>query len=280
MRTKTFLLAFTLVLCFANLSTKGKDNKEDKKICENILSKLEVQNGKTTSELVVEAGKVLMNTPYVANTLEITPEQLIINLRELDCTTFAENCLALARTSKSTNPSFDTFKKELQLIRYRNGEIDGYPSRLHYFSDWIADNDAKQLVKSVSGSISNIKFDKTINFMSHHPDSYKAIANNAVNLAAIDKQEKKLTRSEKYYIPTEKIESLKNLLKDGDIIGITTNVEGLDITHVGIIIFKGDELHFIHASSKAEKVIISEETLYDYLSNRNSTTGIMVARPL
>lgn len=116
--------------------------------------------------------------------------------------------------------------------------------------------------------------------MSRHPDSYKAVANNAVNLAAIDKQEKELTKSEMYYIPTEKIESLKHLLKDGDIIGITTNVDGLDITHVGILVFKGDELHFMHASSKAEKVILSEETLYHYLSNRKSATGIMVARPL
>lgn len=280
MRTKIFLLAFTLIFCFANHPVIGKDNKEDKKICEHILSELKEQHSKSTAELVVEAGKLLMNTPYVANTLETTPEQLIINLRELDCTTFAENCLALARTSKSTNPCFDTFKKELQLIRYRNGEIDGYPSRLHYFSDWIADNDTKQFVKSVSGSISNTKFDKTINFMSRHPDSYKAVANNAVNLAAIDKQEKELTKSEMYYIPTEKIESLKHLLKDGDIIGITTNVDGLDITHVGILVFKGDELHFMHASSKAEKVILSEETLYHYLSNRKSATGIMVARPL
>ncbi|WP_321375687.1 N-acetylmuramoyl-L-alanine amidase-like domain-containing protein [uncultured Draconibacterium sp.] len=280
MRTKFFLLSITVIFCFSIQSALSVTKKEDKKIVERIISELKEQNSKSTAELVVEAGKLLMNTPYVANTLETTPEQLVINLRELDCTTFAENCLALARTCKSTNPSFDVFKKELQHIRYRNGEIDGYPSRLHYFSDWIADNDTKQIVESVSRSICNIKFDKTINFMSHHPDSYKALSKNAVFLAAIDKQEKQLTKSDKCYIPTEKLEALKHLLKNGDIIGITTNIDGLDITHVGIIVFKGDELHFMHASSKAEKVIVSEETLYTYLSNRKSATGVMVARPL
>ena len=221
-----------------------------------------------------------MNTPYVAHTLETQPEQLIINLRELDCTTFAENCLALARTAKTKKPSFKIFTNEMQLIRYRDGVIDGYPSRLHYFSEWILDNDKKQTVKSLSKSISDIKFTKNINFMSHHPDSYKPLKNNAVFIEAISKQESNLSNNELYYIPTEKLESLKHKIKNGDIFGITTNVDGLDITHVGIAFFKGDELHFMHASSKAEKVILSEETLYDYLTNRKSATGIMIARPL
>ncbi|MDX8341132.1 DUF1460 domain-containing protein [Draconibacterium sp. IB214405] len=278
---KTKLILFTLLISvLTSFSAKSTDNKKDKQICQDILFELKNQNNKTTAELVVEAGKLLMNTPYVANTLESSPEQLIVNLRELDCTTFAENCLALARTSKSTNSGFEDFKKELQHIRYRDGKIDGYPSRLHYFSDWIANNEEKQLTESVSASICNTKFEKKINFMSHHPDSYKALANNAVFLAAIDKQEKQLSERVMYYIPTEELEAHKSLLKDGDIIGITTNIDGLDITHVGIIVFKGNELHFMHASSKAQKVILSEETLYNYLSSRKSATGIMVARPL
>ena len=280
MNKKIFLLVSTLLFGFTMLLAQNSIDGRDEEICKHILSELQQHSEKLTAELVVEAGKLLMTTPYVAHTLETEPEQLIVNLRELDCTTYAENCLALAQTAKTRKPSFKHFKNELQLIRYRGGEISGYPSRLHYFSDWIVDNDKKQTVESVSQSISNIEFEKTINFMSQHPDSYKPLKNNAVFIEALNKQEQELTKNKLYYIPTEKLEALKLQIKDGDIFGITTNVDGLDITHVGIAVFKGDELHFMHASSKAGKVILSEETLYQYLSNRKSVTGIMIARPL
>ncbi|WP_297097191.1 N-acetylmuramoyl-L-alanine amidase-like domain-containing protein [uncultured Draconibacterium sp.] len=279
MNKKIFLLVSALLFGFTVLFAQNGAG-DDEEICKNILSELQQHSEKPTAELVVEAGKLLMNTPYVAHTLETEPEQLIVNLRELDCTTYAENCLALARTAKTKKPSFKHFKNELLLIRYREGEINDYPSRLHYFSDWILDNDKKQTVESVSQAISNIEFEKTINFMSLHPDSYKPLKNNAVFIEALNKQEQELTKSKLYYIPTDKLEALKTQIKDGDIFGITTNVDGLDITHVGIAFFKGNELHFMHASSKAEKVILSEETLYEYLSNRKSATGIMIARPL
>ena len=280
MKTRIIGIVAVILFAFLNAAATDHENKEDKVIYDRIISELQANNDKTTAELVIKAGEFLMNTPYVAHTLETQPEQLIINLRELDCTTFAENCLALARTAKTKKPSFKIFTNELQLIRYRGGVIDGYPSRLHYFSEWILDNDKKQTVKSLSKSISDIKFTKNINFMSHHPDSYKPLKNNAVFIEAISKQESNLSNNELYYIPTEKLESLKHKIKNGDIFGITTNVDGLDITHVGIAFFKGDKLHFMHASSKAEKVILSEETLYDYLVNRKSATGIMIARPL
>jgi len=280
MKKKIFLLAGALLFSVSILLAQHGSNNADEEICKHILAELQQHSEKSTAELVVFAGKLLMNTPYVAHTLETEPEQLIVNLRELDCTTFAENCLALARTAQTRKPSFKQFKNELQLIRYRGGEINGYPSRLHYFSDWILDNDKKQTVKAVSEAIGNIKFEKTINFMSEHPNSYKPFENNAVFIEALHKQEQELTNANLYYIPTEKLETVKHLIKNGDIFGITTNIDGLDITHVGIAVFNGDELYFMHASSKAEQVILSEETLFEYLQNQKTATGIMIARPL
>ena len=105
------------------------------------------------------------------------------------------------------------------------------------------------------------------------------LKNNAVFIEALNKQEQELTNAKLYYLPTEKLETLKHQIKNGDIFGITTTVDGLDITHVGIAAFKGDEFHFLHASSKAGKVILSEETRVEYLLNRKPSTGIMIARP-
>ena len=215
----------------------------------------------------------------IGHTLEIEPEQLVINLRELDCTTFAENVLAISRTIKSENPSFENFAKELQHIRYHNGNIDGYTSRIHYFSDWIYENNGKGLVKDISRETANTPYPLKVNFMSTHPESYLQLKDSKL-IPVIEKQEKMISSRQMYFIPEEKLAGVENLLKDGDIAGITTKIEGMDISHVVLLVKKDGRVHILHASSTANKVILSEETLEDYLKNSKMATGIMVARPL
>lgn len=251
----------------------------DKEIVEGLLKKFGHETNITTSELVVKIGTELLGTPYVAHTLEKEPEQLVVNLRELDCTTFAENCLAIAITIKSGKPNFNHYLKTLQNLRYRNGIIDGYPSRIHYFSDWIWENDQRNVVKNVSSDIAGIRFNKTINFMSTHPESYQQLKN-AAFIPPLIKQEKEISKREMFYLPEEKLPEYENQLKDGDIAGITTNIPGLDILHVVILIRENDKIHLLHASQTAGKVIISEESLEEYLKNSKPGNGIMVARPL
>jgi hypothetical protein len=197
----------------------------------------------------------------------------------MDCNTFAENCLAISRTIKSGNPSFEKFATELQNIRYRDGKINGYASRLHYFSDWIFDNDKKYIVKSVSQGIADILYEKNINFMSTHPESYVQLKDLGL-VKRIENIEQQISARKNYYIPEEKLAQFEEKLNDGDIVGITTNIKGLDIVHVGILVRKSGQIHLMHASSVAEKVIVSENTLEEYLINSKTATGIMVARPL
>jgi hypothetical protein len=83
-----------------------------------------------------------------------------------------------------------------------------------------------------------------------------------------------------YYIPEEKLAEVENSLQDGDIAGITTTINGMDISHVVILQRVAGRIHILHASSAAKKVILSEETLDEYLKSSKSATGIMVARPL
>ena len=81
-----------------------------------------------------------LDVPYVANTLEMDgEEELVINCDEVDCTTFVEYVMALAKTPEQANGDISetAFAENLTKIRYRNGKIDGYTSRLHYVSDWI-----------------------------------------------------------------------------------------------------------------------------------------------
>jgi hypothetical protein len=230
---------------------------------------------------MIKIGTFLEETPYVAYTLEKDSlEKLVINLRELDCTTFAENCLAISRTIRSGNHSFERFTAELENLRYRNGKLIDYPSRLHYFSDWIFNNEKKKLIADVSKEIAQTLYLNKVDFMSTHPDSYPQLKNNPGFVSEFKKQEEEISSRITFYIPKEKIAKVEDKLMDGDIVGITTNIKGLDISHVGLLVRKAGRIHLMHASSRAKKVIISDNTLEEYLAASKSATGIMVARPL
>jgi hypothetical protein len=253
----------------------------DREIFEKIKNQLANDRNLEAGDLVLKIGRFFLETPYVANTLEVgDSEKMVINLRELDCTTFAENCLALARTLKIKNPGFEDFVSQLHFIRYRDGKRNGYPSRLHYFSDWIYNNDQKKTVKSVAQQIAHTLLPNQVNFMSTHPDIYQALHNKKELIGIIAKQETMISNRMTWFIPETRIAVVENKLQDGDILGITTNIEGLDISHVVIAVRFNGRIHFIHASSKEMKVMISEETLEEYLLKSKMASGIMVARPI
>lgn len=260
--------------------TKITFQEEDKKIVEEVLDFYSAEKAAATSDLMVMVASYFQGTPYVAHTLESKEEHLIINLREMDCTTFAENCLAISRTLKSENRSFEQFAIELQKIRYRDGLIDGYPSRLHYFCDWIYNNQQKTLITDISSQIAQTPLPKQINFMSTHPDSYAQLKESSALVDIIAQQEKEISSRKMFFLPESRIAELEDQLMDGDIAGITTSVEGIAISHVVILVRKSGRIHMIHASSLARKVVVSENTLEAYLLNSKSATGIMVARPL
>lgn len=219
-------------------------------------------------------------SPYLEHSLEHEPEELVVNLREFDCTTFVESCLAISRTIRSGNLDFQEFTSELKNIRYRKGVIDGYGSRIHYFSDWIYLNNQKQLIRDVSQEVGGIALKKEISFMSTHPASYPQLAKDPALIEIIASQEKKISLREMYYVPKGRLTELESGLRDGDIVGITTSMGGLDIIHVGVLLRKSGRMHLMHASSKYKEVIISTETLDDYLADSKSATGIMLVRPL
>lgn len=66
-----------------------------------------------------------------------------MNLTGLDCVTFFENVLDMARIFRQGKYEFDDLLAAVTHTRYRGGKLDGYLSRLHYTADWIHDNVAK-----------------------------------------------------------------------------------------------------------------------------------------
>ncbi len=254
-------------------------NGQDSAILTNFIERFSGERNKPTGELVSAIGKAFLGTPYVAHTLENgKDENLVVNLRELDCTTFAENCLALALTIKSEHPEAGEFTGTLERIRYRDGKRDGYLSRLHYFSDWIYNNEQKGLVTQPANDFGS-PFDVKVSFMSAHPDSYEVLKENPELVTLMAGIEKTVSDRKYYFLKKEDIERNEDKLQEGDIVGIATSVPGLDITHVGILVRKDGRIHLMHASSSLGKVVISDVPLAEMLMNKKSYTGIMIARP-
>ena len=180
---------------------------------------------------------------------------------------------------KRQQTNFESFTKNLETVRYRNGDLKGYPSRLHYFTEWIRNNEKKGLVKDITAELGGVALEKPINFMGTHRDLYPFLANDT-NFEAMITVEKELAKEKLCYLPKDQIESKEQLIKSGDIIALATSIKGLDVTHTGIAIHQPDgRLHLLHASSKNGEVEISELTLADYLKNIKSNIGIIVARP-
>ena len=285
---KPFYYLFLLLL-FSQCSNIGKMKadiysssiNDDVRILNHVIEQLSNEKQTPAGELIVKVGSLFLGTPYVANTLEQDgDERLVINLREMDCTTFAESCLALTRTIKSREPGLEQYARELMNIRYRDANISGYASRLHYTTDWIYNNQQKKLVTDITKDINGYPYVKTINFMSTHPESYRHLSSNRQLVDAMAAIESGISGRQHYYIPKERISDFENQFQDGDIVALTTSINGLDVSHMGILVLKDGRIHLMHASTTAKKVVLSEETLREYLQNSKSVTGIIVARPL
>jgi len=234
-------------------------------------------------DLLARIGERFVGTPYEPHTLEVPgPERLVVNLEALDCVTFVETALVLARLARNgtADDAFATaYRDELTRIRYRGGTLDGYPSRLHYFSEWIADNETAGLVTDLSRELGGVADGSAIDFMSTHPDAYRQLADPDV-LAEVVRAEKRISATERYYIPQEEIAAKAHLIRDGDIIAATSTVPGLDIAHTGIALWRDGELRLLHAPLVGSHVQISEETLAERIQRFGGQDGIMVARPL
>jgi cell wall-associated NlpC family hydrolase len=231
-------------------------------------------------EIVAAIGESFIGTPYVAHSLETEgTEHLVVNLRGFDCLTFVENSLALARCVRSGTTTFAQFRTQLTHIRYSSGIINGYPSRLHYFTDWMADNARKKVIRDITVEAGGTEYRKAITFMSTHRASYRQLADDAA-LKKIVEAETRLSSEPLYRVTKEQLPASQGKLQSGDIIGTVTSMEGMDIAHTGMVLLTGGTPRFLHAPLSGAKVMLSTGDLASSVQGIRSNTGVVMARPL
>ena len=261
----------------------------DSLMVEQLLDEGERVNAK--SDLILFYAKIFTGVPYVARTLEKNEtEKLVVNLRQLDCTTFVETVMALALATWNGGVGWKDYLNWLQIIRYQNGEKKSYVSRNHYFSQWIMSNEKLGLVCDIGnsqakpGSPFTARQKLELSYMSSFPEKYPRLKGRVNDIAEIRRMEQACNGREVAYIPKGALNVLRHGLPeihDGDILAIVTSKKGLDVSHLGFAVWSEDgKLHMLHASSLHGKVLLESITLYEYLKRQSSCMGVRVIRPM
>jgi len=248
-------------------------------------SSTEKWNALPIGELIGRIALELKGTPYVGFTLEVSKdaEYCVVNLKGLDCVTFFEDALCVARMLKRGKSSPEDLIREVQFTRYHGGKMGDFTTRLHYTTDWFVDNEQKGVVKILTPDLPGAEpFTQRVGIMSQHPENYRQLAAYSELLGEIRLAEEKINARSLKYLPMDKLEAAEHLLQTGDIVGVSTTAEGIDIAHTGLCI-KDEQgiVHFMDASSSRRNMRVTLEPQISKCLNWSSKlTGVMIARPL
>ena len=264
----------------AQTETRFGNEASDTTVISEMLIEASSKKFATPEDRVAFFARKFIGIPYGAGTLEGEPEVLTVRIDSMDCTTFIDTALALAMTTGEGRSSWRDFTYNLQRMRYRNGEVKGYPSRLHYISDWAVDNTHRGNLKDATPLFPGIIYlQRTLDFMSANRDKYPALADDE-NYNRIRDTENGYRRHRFPYIKSSVLnaKSVKSLFHDGDVIGLVTKLNNLDVTHMGIIVLENGEPYLLHASSTDGKVEISKHNLAEFLRRNRQWLGVRVFR--
>ncbi len=237
-------------------------------------------------ELMGKIARELEGTPYVGFTLETSKDQesCVVNLAGLDCVTFFEDTLCIARMLKRGKSKPEDLLAELQYTRYRGGKMGDFTTRLHYTTDWFVDNEKKGVVKILAPTLPGAEpFTQKVGIMSQRPANYRQLAAHPDLVPTIQKLEEQINARPLMFVPLDKLAEAESHLQTGDIVGVATMEPGIDIAHTGLCI-KDEQgvVHFMDASSsKAHyRVTFEEGPISKAFHWSKKLTGAMFARPL
>ncbi len=241
-------------------------------------AKREKLSDRPIGQIIQAIGDNFLGQPYAEGLLDKSgTEKLIITLNKFDCVLFVETVLAISRGVAIKDYDYQNFVNRIEEQRYLNGKMNGYCSRLHYFSEWINDNQKRETVENITAKLGGIPMNKQLNFMSQHRSSYPQMVKDEATYQCIVGIEADLAKNTVNYIPTNQIKSIYSQLKPGDIVAVATDVKGLDVTHTGFVYRNADgNLGLIHASPAGAVTVAYD--LHRYISRVESAIGIVVAR--
>lgn len=236
---------------------------------------------------VVKCARELHGLPYESFTLEIDDhiESPSVNLDGLDCWTFFEQAMGLARMLGYPKDEYtpEDLLKQIEFTRYRGGQCSGnYLERIHYLAEWFFENDARGSIEHLTPELPGaVRFqDRRISEMTVLWKHYRYLKNNPDLRAPMKEAEDKVAAMPAMYVPKDKVAALEPQFQDGDVIGVATKHDGGFCSHVGLVVRTDDGIaRFMHASRNYKKVVI-DKSVSGYLNAFSSHAGALVGRPL
>ncbi|UCE78467.1 MAG: DUF1460 domain-containing protein [Nitrospiraceae bacterium] len=202
-----------------------------------------------------------LDLPYKESSLigdDHTEEVLVIDFSGVDCFTFIDYIEAMRMSE-----SFEAFPEHLTRIRYRSGQIS-FKKRNHFFTDWSVYN--ADFIEDATESVGKEQVGRIRKMLNDKEDGTCWIPGIPVAERTI------------FYIPGRAIDhSVINRLKTGDYVGMYSELPGLDVSHVGIIVRHDDRVFLRHASSDKDNMRVIDQDFMQYIKGK---PGLIVLRPI
>lgn len=238
-------------------------------------------------ERTIRIAREMVGTPYVNYTLEVDDriESPVVNLRAMDCWTYYENALAIARMLRYKPAPYrpEDMLHMVEVERYRNGVCTGnYLSRMHHLEEVFHDNQRRGYAVNITSRIPGaVKIQREIREMTVQWKAYRYLRNNPSLIGPMGKIEAQVSKLPVYHVPKDKVRSAEKYLQNGDICAITSHGPGGYTSHVGLIIRLKDRAYFTHATSDRDKgrMVVIDRPITDYVNGARKHAGIIICRP-
>ena len=254
-----------------------------------IVAKAERQNWRRLplGERTVMIAREMVGTPYVNYSLEVDDriESPVVNMNGMDCWTFYENALAIARMIHYKPAPYkpQDMLHMVEIERYRNGVCTGnYLSRMHHLEEVFYDNQRRGYATNITPRLPGAqRLQREIREMTVQWKSYRYLRSNPSLVAPMGKIEAQVSKLPVYHIPKSKVRAAENHLQNGDICAITTTWHSGYTSHVGLIIRLKNRAYFMHATSDRDKgrMCVVDRPITDYLNSTSKHAGIVICRP-
>ncbi len=254
-----------------------------------IVAKAERENWRTLpiGERTIRVAREMVGTPYVNYSLEVDDriESPVANLKAMDCWTYYENALAIARMLRYKPAPYkpQDMLHMVEIERYRNGVCTGnYLSRMHHLEEVFYDNQRRGYASNITSRIPGAeRMHREIREMTVQWKAYRYLRSNPSLIEPMGKIEAQVSNLPVYQVPRSKVRDAEKYLQNGDICAITTRGPGGYTSHVGLIIRLKDRAYFTHATSDKDKgrMVVIDRPIADYVNGASKHAGIIICRP-
>lgn len=245
---------------------------KDTTIINNLLNSPELKEMEPESRVAFFAKKLVgAESSLKSQILDADTLIYTIDIHSFTPLSFISSCIALAKAYETSSaPNWRDFADKYEKLMFKRGEATDFVSQFLYPSDWISDNIFRGNVIDVTFNLDGLaarKKEKSLDYISHHKDSFKAFSN-PNNLDRLKMLEMGFRNHQIPFISNGDLMNQKRfnpLAKDGDIFFLLTPDFNLDSREMGILIRESDKLLIIQLSPSKDAVTLEELPFENYI---------------